>query len=174
MVVVKRHHIIVENKDVDETKTIKVKVPRGIVTGGSIVTEVMHTETELHNVKTTYIFKTEEIPHKYFKRENLNLILCKELTLKEAICGIKINVKTLDHKVLRVNITQVITPDYTKIIHGEGMPDANDFSKYGDIIIKFQINYPIYGPTMDKEVCEILKPLKKSSNTMILEDKKNI
>lgn len=54
------------------------------------------------------MFKTEDIPHKVFKRDNMNLIMHKNVTLKEALCGIKINIKTLDHKILRVNITQVI------------------------------------------------------------------
>lgn len=56
-----------------------------------------------------YIFTTEDIPHTIFKRDNMNLIMVKKVSLKQALCGIQINIKTLDHKFLRVNITQVIT-----------------------------------------------------------------
>lgn len=51
----------------------------------------------------------EEIPHKIFKRDNMNLIMVKNVLLKQVLFGIKINIKTLDHKMLRVNITQIIT-----------------------------------------------------------------
>lgn len=56
-----------------------------------------------------YVFTIKEIPHKLFKRDNMNLIIVKNVSLKQAICGIKMNINTLDNKVIRVNITQVIT-----------------------------------------------------------------
>lgn len=39
----------------------------------------------------------------------MNLIMVENVSLKQVLFGVKINVKTLDHKILRVNITQVIT-----------------------------------------------------------------
>jgi len=55
------------------------------------------------------MFTTEDIPHEIFKRDNMNLIIVKKVFLKQALFGTKINIKTLDHKDLRVNISQVIT-----------------------------------------------------------------
>lgn len=54
------------------------------------------------------MFTTEDEPHKVFKRDNMNLIMEQKVMLKEALLGTQINIETLDHKVLRVNITQVI------------------------------------------------------------------
>lgn len=54
------------------------------------------------------MFKTEDIPHSDFKRDDMNLIMVKNVSLKQALFGIKINIKTLSNKVIRVNITQVI------------------------------------------------------------------
>lgn len=34
--------------------------------------------------------------------------------------------------------------NYVKTIHGYGMPDMNDPTRYGDIIVKFVVNYPLY------------------------------
>lgn len=47
-------------------------------------------------------------------------------------------------------------PDYVKIIHNEGMPDINDPTQRGNIIIKFDIVYPLYLPVSNKKVCELL------------------
>lgn len=51
----------------------------------------------------------EEIPHKIFKRDKMNLIMVKNVSLKQVLLGINISIKTLDNKILRVNITQIIT-----------------------------------------------------------------
>lgn len=56
-----------------------------------------------------YQFTTEDIPHKVFKRDNMDLIMVQKVLLKQALFGTQISINTLDHKVLRINITQVIT-----------------------------------------------------------------
>jgi len=56
-----------------------------------------------------YIFTTEDLPHEVFKRDNMNLIMVQKVLLKQVLLGIRIVINTLDHKVLRVNITEVIT-----------------------------------------------------------------
>lgn len=55
-----------------------------------------------------YKFKTEDLPHKVFVRDKMNLITVQNVTLKQALFGTKIKIRTLDYKVVRVNITQVI------------------------------------------------------------------
>lgn len=44
--------------------------------------------------------------------------------------------------------------DYVKVIHNEGMPDMNDPTVRGNIIIKFILVYPLYSPFADQNVCE--------------------
>lgn len=39
----------------------------------------------------------------------MNLIIEKKVSFKQALCGVKMNINTLDKKVLRVNITQNVT-----------------------------------------------------------------
>ncbi|XP_025405575.1 dnaJ homolog subfamily B member 1-like [Sipha flava] len=137
-----------------EEMLVKVNVPRGLPAGATIQSMVSKVNNGLE-IKTLYVFTTEDIPHKVFKRDITNLIMVKTVSLKQAFFGTKVNINTLDHKVLRVNITQVITDDYVKIIHNEGMPDVNDPTVRGDIIIKFDIVYPIYSPFADQTICEI-------------------
>lgn len=47
--------------------------------------------------------------------------------------------------------------DYVKLIHNEGLPDMNNPSQRGDIIIRFDIIYPLYLPITDNTFCELLK-----------------
>jgi DnaJ-class molecular chaperone len=54
--------------------------------------------------------------------------------------------------------------DYVKIIHNEGMPDVNDPTVRGDIIIKFDIVYPIYSPFADQTICEMFNDDDNNNN----------
>ncbi|VVC39642.1 Chaperone DnaJ, C-terminal,DnaJ domain,HSP40/DnaJ peptide-binding [Cinara cedri] len=137
----------------NQTQIVKVKVPRGFPTGGILKSEISNVNTILEPNQPSYMFTTEDIPHKDYKRDNMNLIMIKNVSLKQALFGIKINIKTLCHKVIRVNITQVITPDYVKIINNEGMPNMYNLTQYGAIIIKFNITYPLFMP-ITNETCE--------------------
>jgi len=51
-------------------------------------------------------------------------------------------------------IFKMFRQDYVKVIHNEGMPDMNDPSQRGDIIIRFDITYPLYLPIADDTFCE--------------------
>lgn len=55
----------------------------------------------------------------------------------------------------------IFRQDYVKTIYGEGMPDINDSTKRGAIIIKFNIIYPLYMSITDKSLCELLKKFKQ-------------
>ncbi|XP_022176138.1 dnaJ homolog subfamily B member 13-like [Myzus persicae] len=87
----------------------------------------------------------------------MNLIMVQKVLLKQVLLGTRIVITTLDHKILRVNITEVITQDYVKLIHNEGMPDMNDPTQRGDIIIRFDIIYPLYLSITDDTFCELFK-----------------
>ncbi|CAI6346964.1 unnamed protein product [Macrosiphum euphorbiae] len=148
----------------NKLQVLKINIPRGFPTGGTLKSEVSKPDIGYNNVKTVYIFTTEDLPHKVFKRDKMNLIMVQKVLLKQVLLGIRIVINTLDHKVLRVNITEVITQDYVKLIHNEGMPDMNDPSQRGDIIILFDIIYPLYLPITDDTFCELLNDKNKYLN----------
>lgn len=124
------------------TQVVTVNVPRGFPAGGTLRTKVAGVENG-QGIKTMYIFTTVDVPHKVFKREKNNLIVVQTVSLKQSWNGIRLKIKTLDNKAFRVNITQVITNDYVKIIRNEGMPDVNDPTVRGNIVIKFNVVYPL-------------------------------
>jgi DnaJ homolog subfamily B member 13 len=92
------------------------------------------------------IFITEDRPHDTYIRSSLSdLVTVRNVTLEEALCGITITLKTLDERILRVKITDVITPTYEKIIEDEGLPvPACPNKAKGNLIIRFKIEFPDY------------------------------
>jgi len=77
-----------------------------------------------------------------FKRNGLNLIYTKEITLKEALCGFSFNIEHIDGKKYTINNTngKIINPDFKKQIPNMGMTRN---SSNGSLIIEFKINFPL-------------------------------
>ena len=51
-------------------------------------------------------------------------------------------VDTLSGRRLRVNVRDIVSPNYTKRIAGEGMPVARNPSQKGDLILRFNVRWP--------------------------------
>jgi DnaJ family protein B protein 13 len=84
----------------------------------------------------------KEKPHPRFKRDGNNLIFSHELSLLEALTGCTVNIPTLEGRILPVAINEIASSGAEKVIEGEGMPLSKDSSKRGNLIIKFNVNFP--------------------------------
>jgi len=77
-----------------------------------------------------------------FKRQGLNLIYQKEITLKESLCGFLLEIIHLNGKLLSLNNKTnhtIIYPNYKKIVPGLGMSrDGN----VGNLVIEFSVTFP--------------------------------
>ncbi|CAH2094061.1 unnamed protein product [Euphydryas editha] len=98
------------------------------------------------------MFVTEDRPHENFLRSGLSdLLIIRNVSLHEALCGVTITVTTLDDRILRIKITDVITPTYEKVIEDEGLPiPACPNKAKGNLKIRFHINFPLYLSTRSK------------------------
>uniref|UniRef100_A0A1B6E7B2 J domain-containing protein n=1 Tax=Clastoptera arizonana TaxID=38151 RepID=A0A1B6E7B2_9HEMI len=90
------------------------------------------------------VFTTIDKIHPVFNRVGENLVMEQQISLQEAMVGTTIILETLDYKVLRIPITEVVSPDYQKVIKGEGMPLVDDPNKRGNLIINFLVIFPKY------------------------------
>merc|ERR1712113_946740 len=90
------------------------------------------------------VFVIKEKKHDIFTREGNNLIKTVNLTLKQALIGVNVNVVTLDKRRLKIPITQnTIYPGYIHRVQSEGMPISKyGGNKSGDLLIKFNIKFP--------------------------------
>lgn len=85
-----------------------------------------------------------EKEHPVFQR-NGNDLLCKQsIELLTALAGGTIAIKHLDDRLLVVDIPsgQVIKPNSTKVIRGEGMPQFKKNFVRGDLFVQFDIIFP--------------------------------
>lgn len=57
--------------------------------------------------------------------------------------GVKLTLPALDGREIRVTIRDVINPNYTHVIPGEGMPLSRNPLQKGNMLIKFTIRFPV-------------------------------
>jgi len=76
------------------------------------------------------------------KREGENLILNKNISLVEALCGTSFSIVHLANRILNIDYDKIIKPNEPMIVKGEGMPIKEKKSTKGDLIINFNIIFP--------------------------------
>jgi DnaJ family protein A protein 2 len=77
-----------------------------------------------------------------FKRQGLDLLLEKSISLKEALCGFVFDMKYINGKNYSINnqAGSIIIPDYQKVIPGMGL--SREGHKNGNLIIHFKVQFP--------------------------------
>merc|ERR1712137_1319330 len=130
-------------KPVQVSQVIEINVKPGWKTGTKITYAGMGNERP-GSEPGDLIFVIQETPHPQFKREKNDLIVTTDVSLKEALCGTSVMVNTLSGRRLRVNVRDIITPNYTKRVAGEGMPLPRNPSQKGDIVLKFNVRWPTH------------------------------
>ena len=123
-----------------ENETIYVPIPQGIDENemiilrdkGNVLNEAIKGDVKIF-VKITN--DTE------FKRTGLDLILEKNITLKEALCGFTFELKYLNGKSYTLNNTKgnIIPPEYKKVYPDMGLTRGEH---KGNMIIHFHIDFP--------------------------------
>ena len=97
------------------------------------------------------VFVIREKKHHIFARDGSNLILKSEVSLKDALCGFAMEVPTLDGRVLRIKLDQILSLGSTKIVKNEGMPISKQPGQKGDLIITFDVVFPKTLTTQQKD-----------------------
>jgi DnaJ-class molecular chaperone len=125
---------------VHELETIYVTVPAGIDENEIIILR------DKGNVLNEQIKGDVKIFIKInndtnFKRSGLDLIVDKNITLKEALCGFSFEIKYINGKsyTLNNNKGNIIPPEYKKVYPGMGLPRGDH---KGNMIIHFHIDFP--------------------------------
>uniref|UniRef100_A0A9J7YNB3 DnaJ homolog subfamily B member 13 n=2 Tax=Cyprinus carpio TaxID=7962 RepID=A0A9J7YNB3_CYPCA len=95
-----------------------------------------------NNIPADIVFVIRQKHHPRFVRQNDDLYYTAHISLEKALTGFSVEVETLDGRLLNIPINDIVHPQYTKIVTGEGMPLANNQSKRGDLIIRFITQFP--------------------------------
>ncbi|KAJ7563197.1 hypothetical protein O6H91_03G100100 [Diphasiastrum complanatum] len=88
------------------------------------------------------VFVIDERPHEIFERQGNDLVVTEKILLADALAGCTVCITTLDARLLRIPITEVIHPGYEKVVLSEGMPIAREQGMKGNLRIKFDIKFP--------------------------------
>ena len=132
---------IIENGNkVFEQETVYVSIPQGADDGeivilrdkGNIINEQIKGD-----IKIFIKISNETI----FKRSGLDLILEKNITLKESLCGFSFEIEYINGKsyTLNNNKGNIICPEYRKIYPNMGLTRGDH---KGNMIIHFHIKFP--------------------------------
>ena len=132
---------VIENgMKVFETENIYVTVPQGIDDNEMIILRDKGNVLN-ENVKGDVKIFVKITNETMFKRSGLDLIIEKNIKLKDALCGFTFEIKYLNGKsyTLINNKGNIIPPEYKKVYHGMGLTRGEH---KGNMIIHFHIEFP--------------------------------
>jgi len=146
-------------KLINMTKMFKIDIEKGMKHGDEIKIYGEGQENEKGD-KGDIILVINQIQDKIFQRNGDDLIIKKDISLYEALCGVNLIINTIDGRQIRIITSKgdVIIPNSYKKIKGEGMPIRNEVFSKGDLIIHFQVVFPKKN-TITEDGINILKSI---------------
>lgn len=87
------------------------------------------------------VFVLKPLPHKRFQRRGADLVHKVTLPLYQALVGTSIELQTLDSRVLQIPIADVVTPGFSQVVPGEGMPKPTGGK--GNLILEVDLLFPV-------------------------------
>jgi DnaJ family protein A protein 2 len=146
---------------VSEKKTFEVAIEPGARHGQKIVLrgEAGVSEPGLEPGDVVLLVSQKE--HAVFQRMRHNsqdLVMQKDITLADALCGVDFTVKHLDGRLLRISSAPgaVVRPGSFQAVPDEGMPFPGRPYVKGNLYINFQVKFP---DALEPEVVEGLRGL---------------
>jgi DnaJ-class molecular chaperone len=147
-----------------ETKKVTVTIEKGHYKDTIVFKGEGHqlTEDEVGDLIVTI----EVNEHEYYDRDDNDLIMKKEVSLNDALCGFTFKIKDINDNELIVTTDKIIDVEPMGLV-GKGLPDidsdSSGSSEYGNIVILFDVIFP---ETLDKETKEALRKLLPDSVTL--------
>lgn len=136
-----------------EKETIYIDIPKGIDNNEIIIIRDKGNSISDTNKGDIKLF-VKVTNNTEFVREGLNLILNKNITLKDALCGFNFMIKYFNNRKFTIrNEDNVISPGFSKVIPDLGLKRD---THTGNLIIKFNVIFP---ENLDPEKIEKLKEI---------------
>nr|CDS26325.2 dnaJ subfamily B [Hymenolepis microstoma] len=135
-----------------EEKVLTIDVRKGWKSGTRI-TFPREGDERPNTIPADIIFTVKDRTHKYFKRDGADVSYVTKIGLRDALCGVNIQVPTIDGRTVPLRVDDcVIKPGTTRRISGQGLPYSKEPNRRGDILAEFEIVYPDRISASDKEV----------------------
>jgi len=143
-----------------ERKILEVSVDKGMEDGQK-VTFSGEGDQEPGLEPGDIIIVLDEKAHGVYKRNGMDLIIKMDISLTEALTGMRKTVKTLDDRTLVIQTVrgEVIKSGDLKMVRGEGMPQYRNPFEKGRLIIQFNVVFPSsLEPSVAEKLAAILPP----------------
>lgn len=108
-----------------------------------------------------------------FKREGVHLVVNKQISLVDSLCGVNFGIKHLDNRIIQVTHAGILKTGDSLVANGEGMPilkENRQDGRYvstgqrGNLIIRFTVVYPT---TFSDKQREALRKVIKANDPQI-------
>lgn len=128
---------------VRERKVIEIHLPRGAPDNHQVVFKGEADQVP-GEVPGDVIFTCVRKEHDVFNRANADLIMEREISLKEALCGSGFYITCLDGTQKWIDYSQSvpITTGKYLAVENEGMPKGGSMFVRGNLFIKFTVKFP--------------------------------
>lgn len=131
------------NKSMPVEEVLEIKVKAGWKEGTRITFEGKGDELP-GQPPQDLVFIIHQLPHTKFHRSGNDLVTRMRIPLHMALAADKsVNVPTLNpNRTLKVPLKEAVTPGYERVVKGEGMPISKTPGTKGDLLIKFEVQFP--------------------------------
>ena len=129
------------NRTTSEQKVLEINVKKGWKEGTK-VTFPKEGNQKPNKTPADIVFVIRDKPHDLFTRDKANNLIYKEtISLRDALCGKKIDVKTLTGQIIPLQL-KMVSPTTKRIIKGEGLPLPKIPERRADLVVEFDIIFP--------------------------------
>lgn len=140
-----------------EDKILTIDIKPGWKAGTKITFPKEGDQTP-HNVPADIVFVIKDKPHMLFTRDGSDIRYKANISLRDALCGTTIQVPTLTNRKIPLALNEVIKPNSTKRIQGEGLPVPKTPTQRGDLLVEFNVVFPNSISTNTKDILKDLIP----------------
>lgn len=157
MIVQQQEEVPSKERCKDEETVLEAVIEKGMAAGQEIVFERM-SEQQPKQIPGDVILTIREKPHKVFRREGLHLHATLTLGLREALLGFRKEITHLDGRKVTVAADGITKPGDVIKLRGEGMPQHNFPSEFGDLFVSCSVAFPAELTPAQREAVEGLFP----------------
>ncbi len=133
----------------NENKIVSVDVRPGWK-AGTKVTFPKEGDQVKGKIPSDIVFVIGEKPHPKFQREGNNLRHKAAISLKTALCGGTVEIPTIEGGTIRHPLKRVVGPSTEDTFQGRGMPLSKQPTKRGDLLVNYNISFPLAISDADK------------------------
>ena len=132
--------VVENNIKKEETETVYLQVPKGVDDNEIIILRGKGNSLSQNNAGDVKVF-IKIINDTGFIRHGLDLILNKNITLKEALCGFSFDLNYIDGRIFKITngSGHIVTNNYNKVISNMGLSRDEHI---GNLLINFTVDFP--------------------------------